>query len=84
MGLKNVSRLLIFSSLLLSVSAGQVPKINGIYGGILQDVGVHHGLGAVDAVLSPAVAGPVVTGKMRYIENSGVCGTLFRLLHSAM
>ncbi len=62
-------RLIYLACFVALVSAGQVPKVNGVYGGIPTPTSV-----GVDAVAEPLVSGTPVAGKMRFIENSGVCG----------
>jgi hypothetical protein len=62
----------LFATLSLSqVLAGQIPVVNGVIGGVpsstkrgMLDNGGH------DA----SVASPVTPGKLRVVENSGVCG----------
>lgn len=63
----------VFLSLCLVVSARQIPQVDGVYGGVPSPTvadDVH------DAAAQPKVSGTPVAGKMRFIENSGVCGAL--------
>ena len=69
MALKGILKFLAFSSSVLLVSAGQIPKINGTYGGVAS----YAPAGIVRELNERA---PVV-GKLRYIKNSGVCGMPF-------
>ncbi|KLO19457.1 serine carboxypeptidase [Schizopora paradoxa] len=64
------TRLISLACFLSFVSAGQVPKVNGVYGGVPTTTSV-----IPDAVAEPLVSGTPVAGKMRFIENSGVCET---------
>lgn len=64
----------VFLSLCLVVSARQIPQVDGVYGGVPSPTvadDVH-----ADAAAQPKVSGTPVAGKMRFIENSGVCGAL--------
>lgn len=60
-------------SLCLVVSARQIPQVDGVFGGVPTPTTVDK-LQA-DAVAQPQVSGSPVAGKMRFIENSGVCGS---------
>lgn len=62
---------LICLSLARIVSAGQVPVVNGVVGGVptatVQDI--------VPAATTTGILGTPTPGKLRYVENSGICGT---------
>lgn len=64
-------RLWVLSCLCLLISARasrQIPKVDGVLGGVRSTPVVK------EAAATPLVSGKPVAGKMRYIENSGVCG----------
>jgi len=68
------------------ISGGQIPVVNGTIGG------VPHGYDALDsknlaeAVSSSDASTPRTPGKLRVVENSGVCGVviLFRYASSVV
>ncbi|KAH8119566.1 serine carboxypeptidase [Phellopilus nigrolimitatus] len=65
-------RLWTIGSLSLLVSSGQIPWNDGVYGGVPASAS------SVDkgaALPKPQVSGSPVAGKLRFIENSGVCET---------
>jgi hypothetical protein len=61
---------------LTGVWAGQVPRVNGVIGGVKD--------GATRKVASKLAENPTklatTPGKLRVVENSGVCGQYFRLI----
>ncbi|KAI5115274.1 hypothetical protein M0805_001845 [Coniferiporia weirii] len=68
-------RLYVVGVLSLLASAKQIPRINGVYGGVPTAVPSETRT-VEDATLpKPQVSGNPVAGKMRYIKNSGVCET---------
>lgn len=73
-----VQRLLslgIIASLALTVIAGQIPVIDGVIGGVPSP-----SRSQLDgSAAKPKTSGTPVAGKMRYVENSGVCGTHYLL-----
>ena len=66
MSLKNIW---LFLNLIAFVSSKQIPVIDGVIGGVPTSA-------KVSAVPAPKVSGTPVAGKLRYVENSGVCGEL--------
>lgn len=68
-------RLCIVASLSVLAYAGQIPVVDGVIGGVPSSTT------RVEASLpKPQVSGAPVPGKLRFIENSGVCGQLPSLL----
>jgi len=57
------------------VSGGQIPAVRGTIGGVHRRGGAHdfENLARADAV-SGDVSTPPTPGKLRVVENSGVCG----------
>ena len=78
---------MIFSSVLVTIlalpaliSGGQIPAVDGIIGGV-PSPGVHNFKNLAGAV-SGNVSTPPTPGKLRVVENSGVCGESFCLLRT--
>ena len=61
------------ASLTLLASAGQIPVVDGVIGGVPSSTSPEDASRIVEDVVQ--VSGTPVAGKMRFITNSGVCGT---------
>ena len=67
--------LTILSSLGLLASAGQIPKVDGVYGGVRTSTTESTPTPAFKEAVAQ-VSGTPVAGKLRFVENSGICGML--------
>ena len=65
--------LTILSSLGLLASAGQIPKVDGVYGGVRTSTTESNPTPAFKEAVAQ-VSGTPVAGKLRFVENSGICG----------
>ena len=66
----SISRLWILLGLSLVVSAAkQVPVVDGVIGGVPTSTKEF-----AEDVIQPQVSGTPVAGKLRFVENTGVCG----------
>ncbi|PAV19042.1 serine carboxypeptidase [Pyrrhoderma noxium] len=66
--------LTILSSLGLLASAGQIPKVDGVYGGVRTSTTESTPTPAFKEAVAQ-VSGTPVAGKLRFVENSGICET---------
>ena len=64
--------LLLVSLPITPILAGQIPQVNGAFGGVRNPPSAKFRVDQVDATVSPAATTP---GKLRIVENSGVCET---------
>lgn len=60
----------LFLNLVFFVSSKQIPVVDGVIGGVPTSTKSRE----VSEIPVPQVSGTPVAGKLRYIENSGVCG----------
>jgi hypothetical protein len=60
------------------INGGQIPVVDGVIGGV-PSPGAHNFKNLAGAVSSNAST-PPTPGKLRVVENSGVCGESFCLL----
>lgn len=65
-------RLGVVASLALLASAGQIPIVDGVFGGVPTPTTPFEASRTVEDVAQ--VSGSPVPGKLRFITNSGVCG----------
>ena len=59
---------------LVASAAKQIPVIDGVIGGVPTSVSKGEQPAEAASGVQPQVSGTPVAGKLRFIENSGVCG----------
>jgi hypothetical protein len=65
--------LLLLASATVTVSAGQIPSVNGVIGGVPENVAHKTSFKAVEEPSKLATT----PGKLRIVENSGLCGMTY-------
>ena len=69
---------LILFNLICFVSSKQIPVVDGVIGGVRTSTKQSA------TAPAPQVSGKPVAGKLRYVENSGVCGRVSEMHHTRL